>query len=250
MNSVGEQRWVLIDGDASYVLGQFDGRQFTPETGKLRVDYGSALYATQTWKRSGGIVYQMAWMRYPLEPKLTWNGQMSFPVKLTLRKFPQGIRLCREPMSEIDNLRVSQQAYRNMTINGDGHSIPGLNGDLLDLQAEIKPHGATEFGITVHGQEIRYSVADHRLQMGTASAPLELIGDTLRLRILVDRSSIEVFADDGEVTISTVILDSMNKDVGLFSKGGEATVVSLEADHLESIWLGDSESLKSNGSHP
>ncbi len=70
-----------------------------PETEKLLVEYGNALYATQTWKRTteADVVYQIAWMRYPLDRALTWNGQMSFPVKLTLRSFPEGIRLCREP---------------------------------------------------------------------------------------------------------------------------------------------------------
>lgn len=90
---------MLVGGDGCYVLGKFDGQQFMPETEKLLVEYGNALYATQTWKRTteADVVYQIAWMRYPLDRALTWNGQMSFPVKLTLRSFPEGIRLCREP---------------------------------------------------------------------------------------------------------------------------------------------------------
>ena len=117
VNRPDERRWVLIDGNGSYVLGKFDGTQFIPETRKLHAEYGEALYATQTWKRTmeGGPAYQMAWMRYPLDRSLTWNGQMSFPVELTLRAFPEGIRLCRQPIDEINNLARSLGGRRQET---------------------------------------------------------------------------------------------------------------------------------------
>lgn len=238
INATDERRWVLVDGNGSYTLGTFDGHQFIPQTEKLKAEYGTALYATQSWKHpfEDTGVYQVAWMRYPTQPELTWNGQVSFPVKLSLRKFPEGIRLCREPIGEIDNLRVSQQSWKDLKVNSEKRSIPELHADLLDLRAEIRLAGAEEFGITIRGQNIRYSVAEQELNVGSASAPLKLPAGTLRLRILVDRSSIEVFADEGEVTFSVMTLEDSGHDVGLFSNGGEIHIVSLEANHLESIW--------------
>jgi fructan beta-fructosidase len=238
VNATGERRWVLIDGNGTYTLGMFNGHQFIPETEKLKAEYAPVLYATQTWKHpfEDTGVYQVAWMRYPAQPELTWNGQVSFPVRLSLRRFPEGIRLCREPINEIDNLRVSQQSWKDLKVNSEKRSIPELRADLLDLRAEIKSVGAEEFGITVRGQIISYSVAQQTLQLGSLSAPLKLPEGTLRLRILVDRSSIEVFADEGEVTFSVMTLEDADHDVSLFSNGGEIRVVSLEANRLESIW--------------
>src|SRR3984957_13656280 len=238
----GERRWVLIDGNGSHVLGQFDGTQFTPETGKLHAEYGEALYATQTWKLTieGGPAYQIAWMRYPLNLSLTWNGQMSFPVKLTLRAFPEGIRLCRQPIEAIDTLRVSQQSWRDLPVAAGIRPMPEIDADLLDLRAEIKSIGATDFGLIVHGQSIRYSSTDQTLRLGTASAPLKLTGDTLRLRILADRSSIETFADSGQVTIAAITLGHPDQTVSLVAGGGPIRVVSLEANRLETIWPGSS----------
>jgi sucrose-6-phosphate hydrolase SacC (GH32 family) len=244
-NSAAERRWVLINGDGSYTMGTFDGRQFVPQTAKLRSEFGTAIYATQTWKRPEDEVYQIAWMRYPALPVLTWSGQMSFPVRLSLRQFPEGIRLCREPISEIDNLRVSQQSWRDLTVNSGERALPELHADLLDIRTEIKSAGAQEFGITIHGQIIRYSVAEQKLWVGSASSPLKLSGGTLRLRILIDRSSIEIFADEGEVTFSMVTLENTDKAVSLFSKGGPIRVVCFEVNRLESIWLNRSTSAAS-----
>ena len=242
LNCPGDRRWVLFDGDGSYVLGTFNGRQFLPQTGKLRAEYGKALYATQTWKRTmegGSPAYQMAWMRYPLEPRLTWNGQMSFPVEFTLWAFPEGIRLCRQPIDEVANLRVSQQAWRDLSIGPADNMGPVINGELLDIRAEIERAGATDFGLVVHGQEIRYSTADETLRLGDVTGPLKLLTNRLRLRILVDRSSIEVFADRGQVTLSIISLASRSDtNARFFAEGGKIRVASLEANRLESIWLG------------
>jgi sucrose-6-phosphate hydrolase SacC (GH32 family) len=237
-NSENDRRWVLVDGDGSYTLGMFDGRQFTAQTEKLKVDYGTALYATQSWKHpfEDKGVYQVAWMRYPAQSNLTWNGQVSFPVKLSLRKFPEGIRLCRVPISEIDNLRGSQQSWKDLKVKSGKHWVPEMHSDLLDLRIEIRVGDAKEFGISIRDQIIRYSVTEQELHLGSALAPLKLPEGTLRLRILVDRSSIEVFANEGEVTFSLVTLESTGHDVSLFSDGGEIHVASLEANHLESIW--------------
>ncbi len=115
-----------------------------------------------------------------------------------------------------------------------------LSAGLFDLTLDIDFAKATEFGLYVHGQPIKYSVMEQTLSVGTLSAPLKLTDRHLRLRILLDRSSVEVFADEGEVTFSFMTLDALDRDVTLFAKGGEITVNSLQANRLESIWLGRS----------
>src|SRR5205823_5067160 len=81
------------------------------------------------------------------------------------------------------------------------------NHDLFDILAEIESTGASDFGLVVQGQPIRYNVRDQMLRLGDAKAPLKLGPGRLRLRILVDRSSLEVFADRGQVTLSAITLE-------------------------------------------
>jgi sucrose-6-phosphate hydrolase SacC (GH32 family) len=66
---------------------------------------------------------------------------------------------------------------------------------------------------------------------------LPAAGKTVRLRVFVDRSSVELFAGDGQTTISDRIFPSAGSDgIAFFSKGSGARVISLELWPLASIW--------------
>lgn len=87
--------------------------------------------------------------------------------------------------------------------------------------------------------KIRYSPTDQKLRVGGVTAPLALDGKRLKLRILLDRSSIDVFADRGQVTVSAVKLEPQSTPlVTLVSEGGRMRVPVLQAKRLESIWTG------------
>ena len=59
----------------------------------------------------------------------------------------------------------------------------------------------------------------------------------IRLQILVDRSSIEVFGNHGKISMSTTFFpDLRDTDLGIFTRDGDIRIISLEANRLESIW--------------
>ena len=69
------------------------------------------------------------------------------------------------------------------------------------------------------------------------SAPLEPSGGQIKLHILVDRTSIEIFANDGQIAMcSCFVPDPLNRSLGLFAKGGTAQVKSLNVWKLRSTW--------------
>ncbi len=69
------------------------------------------------------------------------------------------------------------------------------------------------------------------------SAPLTLTDERLDLHILVDASSVEVFANDGKVSMSTVTFPSaLQTGIFLFAKGGTAKLLPSKAWMLKSIW--------------
>ena len=240
-NHPGESKWVLINATGHYMIGNFDGTKFTPETDRLKVEYGKSLYAGQVWKRTpeaGPPAVQVFWMRYPETPRLSWIHQVSFPVELSLRTFPDGIRMCRKPIDEIKNLRIAQQRFGDTSIPDQGTQLD-VKGDLLDLQVEIAPGSAKSFGINARGHQISYLTATRKLRVDASEAPLVFTGKTLRLRMLIDKPSIEVYADEGQVTVASVILEPpADQSVRLTAEGGTARLVSLEVNQLESIWLG------------
>lgn len=233
-----DKKWVLIDGDGSYFIGAFDGKRFQPETEKLRVNYGR-LYATQTWKQTvegDGPVTQMAFVGYVREPRLTWIGQMCFPCELTLRTCPEGIRLYRYPLNTIKNLYEEQFVWDDLRVSPGANILDGITGDVFDIRAEVEIGEADAFGFEIRGERIRYLVADRKLSWHDTSS-LEPIDNRVRLRILVDRSSIEIFGNDGRISVTNLFFpDASNGNVELFAEGGDIRVVSLEVNRLESIW--------------
>ena len=101
-------KWVAVAGDGAYVVGNFDGSNYTAEADGLRSDYGPNFYATQTFNdipTSDGRTIQITWMGnnsagpWHVEyPGSLFNGQqMTFPRELTLRRCPEGLRTIQQP---------------------------------------------------------------------------------------------------------------------------------------------------------
>jgi len=69
------------------------------------------------------------------------------------------------------------------------------------------------------------------------TAPLVLRGNLLRLQILVDRCSVEVFADGGRIAMTNLVFPLVTaQDLQMYSKGGEPGPISLELSKLRSIY--------------
>jgi len=69
------------------------------------------------------------------------------------------------------------------------------------------------------------------------TAPLQSQDRFVRLHIYVDQSSVEVFANDGAVSMSAVMFPSADSTrIELFSEGGSARLTDLQAWKLDSVW--------------
>ena len=99
----------------------------------------------------------------------------------------------------------------------------------------MEPGEATGFGIRLHETAITYS-GDKLSSLGRTT-DVSPIDGALALQILVDRTSIETFANDGEVTMSACFLPrNMNTELALYASGGEAKIRSLKVTKLNSSW--------------
>ena len=243
-----DKKWVLFDGDGSYRIGSFDGEKFIPETPKVKSDFGANYYATQTWSNvpeSDGRTIQIAWMRGGEFPGMPFKGQMTFPCELSLKKYMDRIKLVRKPIKEIELLHQKGEVWENKNL------IPGINknlahgvkDDCLHIIGSFKVKTADSFGFIVrldkkdNGTEITYTTKTKILACMGKSAVVEPIDGILKLDILLDRSSIEIFANDGKVAMSSCFTPS-DKAYGLylFNTGGEIFVEKLEVYPMKSIW--------------
>ncbi len=233
-------KWVFWSANNSYLLGTFDGKTFQKEVGPLRTHYGRHRYAAQTFSnlpKEDGRRIQIAWMNGAEYPDMPFNQQMSLPVSLTLRTFPEGVRLCTLPVKEVESLRAGEKFAWQGTLKAGDNPLAIISGELFDIQLAVEPGTAREVGLTIRGTPIRYDVKAKRLNCLGTSAPVDLSEGSLKVRVLVDRSSIEIFASEGRVNMAYGFLPPEdNKTVAAFVEGGEATVQSLEAWQLKSAW--------------
>ncbi len=233
-------RWVFTAANGHYFVGGFDGAKFTPDGPPQVADWGKNYYAVQTYSDippADGRRIQIAWMNGGRYPDMPFNQQMSFPCELTLRSFPEGLRLCRVPVREIAKLHGHQHAWKNVTLRPGDDPLAGLEGELLDIRAEIELGDASEVGFRVRGEPVRYSVAGKTLSSLDATAPLAPVNGRIQLQILLDRTSLEVFGNAGRVSLTSCFLPKPdNRRVEVYAAGGAAKIISLRVYELRSIW--------------
>ncbi len=236
------QKWVFTGANGRYLIGDFDGKRFTAEVGPYSLDRGRNFYAVQTFSdipKEDGRRIQIAWMAGGRYPGMPFNQQMSFPCEIKLRTLTEGLRLCRQPVKEIELLHGPEQSFPAQDLVPGTNPLAGVQGELFDIKAEIDPGSATEIGFKIRGEEIRYTVKDKWLRIpGAVAEPFpQLPSGPLKLRILVDRTSIEILANEGRIGMSSCFLpDAANKSLEVYALGGTAKIVSLKVYPLNSAW--------------
>lgn len=233
-------KWVFWGGNGSYVLGTFDGKNFRKESPVLRGEAGANGYAAQTWSdipESDGRRIQISWMSGGKYPSMPFNQQMSFPVELTLRTFPEGIKLCRQPVKEIEVLYHKTHTWKNLNLKPGEKFIPALESELFEIRAEMESADARAFGLLVRGHELRYNVKKINLSCFGKTAELSSISSRIKLQILCDRTSLEIFGNEGRVSMSFCFLpEAADNNLEFFAEGGAVKIVSLVINELRSAW--------------
>jgi len=233
-------KWVFWGANGNYIIGTFDGRAFRRESDVLQGDGGANFYAAQTWNdipNSDGRRLQITWMRDGKYPGMPFNQQMSFPCQLTLQTTPEGIRLYRQPIKEIKNIHKKEYYWNNQVLKSGENLLSDVQGELFHIQTEIEVESAAEFGFILHGESIRYTASNNELFCLGKSASLRPIQGKIKLEILLDRTSLEIFGNDGRISMSSCFLpDSRNRNLKIYSSGGSIRILSLKVYELGSIW--------------
>lgn len=265
-----DTRWVLTVGvgdggpaggtATQYFVGHFDGRTFTsdhPKEAVLWADMGADFYAAQSWNDApDGRRIWLGWLsnwRYAREaPTSGWRGAFTFPRELVLQATADGPRLVQQPIAELAMLREGRQSCPAQIVTGTAIVDPTPLQYELNVEFQIPPNSdvdrlglrllngdgpPTVIGYATESSTLyvdRTSCPDLGLKptfSGTHLAPLDLVSDTLRLQILVDRCSVEVFAEGGRVVITDQIFPcSGPARLEVFADGGPVRVSMLTVE--------------------
>jgi fructan beta-fructosidase len=265
----GEKKWVLIISSGSkygdftgmqYFVGDFDGEKFVEDQMVEEprwIDYGKDFYAAITYNNlpteSKPVLIGWAnnWRYANSIPTSPWRGMMSVPRELTLRKVKDAFCLIQNPVTTIDKwlAKYEKVIFKDHMVQTGDKLLADIHTDAFRLKLVIENIDAEIFGIEVlksvdESTLIGYSANDHvlflnREQSGNVgfhesfsseeTATIDLNNNRIDLEILVDRSIIEVFADNGyKVITDQVFPEHENKGLQLYAKNGSAKVVSLE----------------------
>lgn len=237
------KKWIIVNGDGTYRIGDFNGNEFIQETANKKVDFGNDLYATQTWKKSyegDGPFIQIAFLRIQGSPEhnRTWSQQMCFPSELTLKTINGKVSLCRNPVDGIKQLRYDPHFWKNETVQPGENPLTDIQGDVFEIIMNIDLGKASGFEFNIRGTTVDYSVKEQKLSIMGTQINNPATDNCIKLRFIIDRNSIEVYVNQGEVTFSKLFYpDPSNINLNLSSSGGPITVNNMEVYRLQSIWL-------------
>lgn len=234
--SDNNKKWVFYGASGDYYIGSFDGKKFTPETDKLKFHHGNCFYASQTFNNMpDDRRVQIAWGR--IETKgMPFNQMMLFPVELSLHTTGEGIRMYPAPIEEIKKLYGKKQIVKNKTIKTGYNPLSGLDGDSFDITAEVKVQNS-DFGFNIRGLYIRYDVIKNELISGKQHAKVKPIDGKLKIRLIIDRTSVEVFVNDGQIymPLKAIPQNDFYKTIEFFT-ADKVRMIQLKAYQLNSIW--------------
>ena len=238
-----QTRWVFWGGNGTYMVGDFDGETFAAATKPLRSEWGSNCYGGQSWSdipESDGRRLWIGWMRQKDEeyPGMAFNQQLTFAREFTLHQTTEGPRLHIRPVREIANIRGERFTKQDIALRPSDNPLAESGGELLEIDARLKLGGASRIQLGLGAVTVEYDVQNRELSCLNKSAPLPFMDDrTLELHLLVDRTSVEIFANEGRVVMSFCVLpEQLEGGLSLKAAGGEAYVSEVNVYHLNSIW--------------
>ncbi|MEU1180133.1 GH32 C-terminal domain-containing protein [Streptomyces sp. NPDC005820] len=246
-------RFTLADAPARSVVQRADW-----------ADYGKDYYAAVSWEDTpDGKRYMIGWMNdweyggsVPTSP---WRGAQSIPREMALRTVDGRIQLTSQPVKSVASLRTGKElTVSGTTLTSASRSLAGplADGKALDIEATFTPGSAERFGLKVRtgadGREtvIGYDTTTQELYVdrthsgavgfssafpGVQRAPLTTENGKVKLRILVDWSSVEVFGGSGEAVITDQIFpDPDDQGVQVFAENGSVRLDEALVRHLGS----------------
>ena len=231
-------KWVMYGASGTYMIGQFDGRTFTPESGKYYYTTGS-IYAAQTFNNipdTDGRRIQIGWGRIS-HPGMPFNGMMLLPTELTLRNTKEGVRLFNNPVKEVDVLPGTPVQWKSLTSdNADELLKQFYSSDCLRIKTTFKLSHATNAGLNLFGQSlINYDMNSNQVN-NVFYSPEDRTSMEITADIFIDKTSIEVFIDGGAYSYSMERRPRPDNKEGFRFWGNNIEIKSLEVYQLNSIW--------------
>jgi beta-fructofuranosidase len=239
---LGDQ-WVLFMspyGKVRYYVGDFDETtcRFRPRTRGL-VDCGPNFYAPNTMQVPDGRRLVWGWVTgFP--GGHGWNGCLTLPRLLSLSRDGQ---LQENPAPQLRKLRGRPVAWRGAPLDEAGKTFPLPKTNTLEISAEIDLQAAKSVVLEIKSDAkdappivVNFDGSEIQVMDTKAALPSPEGERQLNIRIFMDRSVLEVYAN--QTVCVTKVLPPLDASpiLQIRSVGGEARTKLVEAWPMKTIW--------------
>lgn len=234
------------------LIGDYEEKTDTfTEKHHQSVDYGIDFYAMQTTLTPDGRRVMIGWMQnwntcHIREGNRPWFGQMSLPRELFIKEG----RLYQRPIRELEELRHGKVEYENVDV-GQTTVLKGVSGRKVDMELTLRPGNTDD----IYKKFAVYVAADHRYRTEVCFRPgeneikidrkfsgsrktvvhqrraaVDGADGCLKLRIILDRFSMEIFVNDGEKVLSLTMYTDQSADGIEFCSEGSVKMDVVKYD--------------------
>ena len=185
--------------------------------------------------------------------EVDYKPNMSFPIELSVRSTPAGPRLFQNPIPEIAKLYGRSHTFDELRLGDETATINGPEGGLYRMQAVLEGRNAEAIDLVIMGYTITYDVKngtiggerdelwwpDRETSSQNGHHSISQKDDAIRIDMLIDRTSIELFPNEGERYIHYGKLKLYEHEGAHFTfaaRGGEAVIRRLKVIEINSIW--------------
>ena len=233
----GKKLWVISGASDIYLVGEFVENGFVTLQSERRLTYSRVTYAAQSFSGiNDGRVVRIAWQRVRI-PAPGFSQQMSIPMKMNLEKSGDEYFLTANPGWEIESLYD-----QSMSFEGSVSETPvrfELGENPVDLKIQIQHEKNTAYRILLFGVPLTINFKDGVIQYKGIKMPFDHSLETFDLRLIVDRCTIEVFANSGRYCFSEMNLCDFNLSYVEFPVNEQLKYLKVECHTLKSIYLSE-----------
>ena len=265
----GKKVWVLIvnlnpggpnKGSATqYFLGDFDGNQFTPHSTDVKwLDYGPDEYAGVTWSNTGNRKIFLGWMSNWLYAKVvptkTWRSAMTIPRELKLKHECNDIFIVSQPVAELSIIETKQETAENTKTNKSLHLTHKTGKINLPCRLNLSFQESKDFSLIISNElneqivigydqkqnqffidRTKSGKTDFQKDFAAKSvAPRLTPNPKMNISLVIDVSSVELFADDGLTVMTGIFFPNKPYNQFHLTSADNLTIKKMEFTKLKS----------------
>jgi sucrose-6-phosphate hydrolase SacC (GH32 family) len=181
-----------------------------------------------------------------LYPEMPFNQQLSIPVELSLIGSGDDVSMSRWPVKELHSLRKKTISIERRTICNGEPLVPETNAQLFDVSFTVHKQEAKTLYLVIRGHAALFDWSANKLTI-ESSGFNKIVGDrthvqlpaspSLEVRFLIDKTSIEVFINGGQISASFCFLpNGYINPIELMTFSGKQIIEDFELHELDSAW--------------